>query len=416
MTEFEETPNSTLLVEGEAEVEVEGKAEVFGCPVEKLRVPKGRVVPVLILEKSLVRISGVSGSCIRLSGSTIPESWEKLAKSDFNSIFIFGDVDSGKSSLATFLVNRMDGSKDVFDLDIGQSDIAHPGAMGYSLSTGRVLHISQLQMQDGCFIGSISPAGRESICLKAVAKLNKLRRGDRAVFDSTGWVRGRKARDYKLAKLEILEPEVIACFGEVPYYLDGYDVLQVDSFVVKRRSRELRCKIREEVYRENLNGALKRVFRVDQGGIRLGNTSLFSGEEINLEGIVDSAVYAERGYDFLNVFTSTPHKSSPGVIKSLCEIFEVQEVNIVCVDELKGLMVGLYGKQGESGEIYLGMGLLESIDFENREIEVFTGIRENVSRVEFGEIRLQRLEDQGHEGYKGYGEYEGFKEYFVRVP
>ncbi len=398
MTEFEETPNSTLLVEGEAEIEVEGRAEVFGCPVERLKVPKGRVVPVFILEKSLIRISG---NYIRLNGSTIPKSWEKLARSDFNSIFIFGDVDSGKSSLATFLVNRMEGSKDVFDFDVGQSDIAHPGAMGYAFTTSRVLHISQLQMHDGCFIGSISPAGRESLCLKAISKLKRLRRGDRAIFDSTGWVRGRKARDYKLAKLEILEPEVIACFGDAPYYLDGFDTVRVESFVVKRRSRELRCEIREELYREKLNGSFIRVFRAG-GEVKLGNTSLFSGEEVNLDGIIDSVVYSERGYDFLNVFTSTPQKLSPSVIKSLCEIFEVQEVNIVSVGELKGLLVGLYGDR------YLGMGLLESIDFERKELAVSTNIRERIRRIDFGEIRLQRLESQ--EGR------EGFKEYFVRVP
>jgi|Deesub1362B_J571_1020462.scaffolds.fasta_scaffold00053_122 polynucleotide 5'-hydroxyl-kinase GRC3/NOL9 len=400
MTEFEETPNSTLLVEGKANVEIEGRAEVFGCSVERLRVPKGRIVPILILEKSLIRISG---NYIRLNGSTIPESWEELAKSDFNSIFIFGDVDSGKSSLATFLVNRMDGSKDVFDFDIGQSDIAHPGAMGYAFTNNRVLHISQLQMHDGYFIGSISPAGRESLCLKAISKLKNLRRGDKAIFDSTGWVRGRKARDYKLAKLEILEPEVIACFGDIPYYLDDFNTIQVESFVVKRRSRELRCEIRGEIYREKLNDSFIRVFKAGEAGeVKLGNTSLFSGEEINLEGIIDSVVYAERGYDFLNVFTSTPQKPSPNVIKSLCEIFEVQEVNFVSIEELKGLLVGLYGDK------YLGMGLLESIDFEKKEIAIVTRIGENIRRIDFGEIRLQKLE--GHEGH------EGFKEYFVRVP
>jgi polynucleotide 5'-hydroxyl-kinase GRC3/NOL9 len=406
MTEFEETPNSTLLVEGEAEVEIEGRAEVFGCPVERLRIPKGRVVPILILEKSLVRISGVSGNLgnyIRLNGSTIPESWEKLARSDFSSIFIFGDVDSGKSSLATFLVNIMGGSKDVLDFDIGQSDIAHPGAMGYAFTTGGVLHISQLQMEDGYFIGSISPAGRESTCLKAVAKLKRLIKGDRAIFDSTGWVKGRKARDYKLAKLEILEPEIIACFGDVPYYLNDFNTVQVESFVVKKRSREMRCEVREETYRENLNGAFTRIFRIEQG-VKLGNTSLFSGEEISLEGIFDSVVYAEKGYDFLNIITSEPQKPSPSVIKSLCDIFEVQEVNITSLEDLRGLVVGLYGKQGKSEEKYLGMGLLESIDFESREITVFTGIGGDISRIDFGEIRLQKRGD------------EGFKEYFVRIP
>ena len=409
MMEFEETPNSTLLVEGEAEVEIEGKAEVFGCPVSKLKVPRGRILPILISEKSLIRISGISrdgpGSYIRLNGSTIPESWNALAKSDFESVFIFGDVDSGKSSLATFLVNKMDGSKDVFDFDIGQSDIAHPGAMGYSFAIAQVLHISQLQMIDGYFIGTISPAGKESLCLKAISRLKRLRRGDKAIFDSTGWVRGRKARSYKLAKLEILEPEVIACFGEIPYYLkDEFDVIQLDSFVVKRRSRELRCEIREEIYREKLKGALTRIFRVKQNGVKLGNTSLFSGEEINLEGMVDSVIYAERGYDFLNVFTSTPQKISPNVIKSLCDVFEVQEVNVISLEELKGLMVGLYGED-KNGERYLGMGLLESIDFESREIEVLTSIKESVCRVDLGEIRLQKREGD-----------EGFKEYFVRVP
>ncbi len=72
------------------------------------------------------------------------------------------------------------------------------------------------------------------------------------------------------------------------------------------------------------------------------------------------------------------------LIKALLEIYEVKEVCIFSPDQLKGLMLGLYDRDGR----YLGFGLLRGLDVENRSIEVFTSVGGEVGRIEFGEIKL----------------------------
>jgi polynucleotide 5'-hydroxyl-kinase GRC3/NOL9 len=393
---------TTLLVEGEAEVEVKGKAEVFGCPIGRVKVKEGKILPIYILEDSEVE---VKGNYIAVKGSTIPESWNRLVDTieseGFTKIFLFGDTDSGKSSLATYLVNKLSGKKWIVDLDIGQSDIAHPCAMGIGVTEGGIISISDVKMVDGFFVGSITPTGRESRCLRGVACImNKLRSlasdGDKVIVDTTGWTKGRKAREYKLAKLEIIEPDVIVCFGEVPYYLEDYNTFKVDSFVLKKRSKEVRSNIRSRLYAKWLENSEARTFKADE--VEFENTTLFKGEPIDfLEGVLEAKVlFAEKGSDFLNVCVEKEIDVGFELVRALLEVYDVKEVCIFAPEQLKGLLVGLYGKNGR----YLGCGLLKEINIEEKSIVVQTAVKEEVERIVFGEVRLN----------------ESLREGFTRVP
>ncbi len=387
--------DTTLLIEGDARVRVDGKAEVFGCRVESLRVERGRIVPLYVVEDSDVE---VEGKYIAVKGSTIPKSWEELVKEiedkGYRRIVLFGETDSGKSSLATYLANRLKGGKWVVDLDIGQADIAHPCAMGFGYTDGGITSISQVKMIDGFFVGVVSPTGKEARCLQGVSRIFERLKGEGYVIvDTTGWVKGRKARNYKLAKLEIIEPDLIVCFGKRPYYLEDFEVFEVDSFVLKKRSRDLRGEIRSRIYEEWLRDGVERVFRV--GEVSLGNTTLFKGERIEfLEGVLESRVlFAEKGYDFLNVCVEDEVKVGVELIKALLDVYEVRDVCIFSLDQIRGLLLGLYGER------YLGCGVLKDLDLENREIIVETPVRDDVKRIEFGEVKL-----------------ENYREVVVRVP
>ena len=381
---------TTLLVEGKAEVKVRGKAEVFGCPIESVTVSEGKILPVYVVEDSEVE---VEGNYIAVKGSTIPDSWNKLVETiereGYTKIMLFGDTDSGKSSLATFLANKLSGGKWLVDLDIGQSDIAHPCAMGLGYTEGGITSISEVQMIDGYFVGTISPTGREARCLRGVASIvskidDPAKEGDRIIIDTTGWTKGRRAREYKLAKVEIIKPDLIVCFEKIPYYLKRYSTFEVESFVLKKRSREVRSSIRSRLYAKWLENAELRRFEDDE--VEFENTTLFKGEKIEfLEGVLDAKViFAEKGADFLNVCVEKEVEVGGELIKALLEIYEVKEVCIFSPDQLKGLMLGLYDRDGR----YLGFGLLRGLDVENRSIEVFTSVGGEVGRIEFGEIKL----------------------------
>ncbi len=381
---------TTLLVEGKAEVKVEGKAEVFGCPIESVTVSEGKILPIYILEDSEVE---VEGNYIAVKGSTIPDSWNRLVETiereGYTKIMLFGDTDSGKSSLATFLANKLSGGKWLVDLDIGQSDIAHPCAMGIGYTEGGIISISEVQMLDGYFVGTISPTGREARCLRGVASIvsktyDLAKEKDKIIIDTTGWTKGKRARDYKLAKIEIIKPDLIVCFGKTPYYLKRYNTFEVESFVLKKRSREVRSSIRSRLYAKWLENSELRKFKVDE--LEFESTTLFKGEKIEfLEGVLDAKViFAEKGADFLNVCVEKEVEVGGELIKALLEVYEVKEVCIFSPDQLKGLMLGLYDKDGR----YLGFGLLKGLDVEERSIDVLTSVRGEIGRVEFGEIKL----------------------------
>lgn len=154
--------------------------------------------------------------------------------------------------------------------------------------------------------------------------------------------------------------------------------------MLKKRSREVRSSIRSRLYAKWLENSELRKFKVDE--LEFESTTLFKGEKIEfLEGVLDAKViFAEKGADFLNVCVEKEVEVGGELIKALLEVYEVKEVCIFSPDQLKGLMLGLYDKDGR----YLGFGLLKGLDVEERSIDVLTSVRGEIGRVEFGEIKL----------------------------
>ncbi len=380
-SEKEIEADTTLLIEGDADLQVvSGEAEVFGCPVSNIHIVNGKVLPFYFKENSTVKVRGKS---IPVKGSTIPDAWEKLVKEGYREIFLLGNSDSGKSSLATYLLNKREDVKWAIDLDIGQASIVHPCAMGVSKVEKKIISLSQAEMNEAYFVGSTSPTGNEMKCLRGINKLNSLTGGEGAVIDTTGWTDGKRARDYKLTKLEILNPDVVVCFGEIPYYLADYNAIHVEPFVTKKRSREVRKSIRESMYLEWLENPHTR----ELDGSIIGNVTLFKGEEADRqflnELIEEEILFAEKGYDFLNVYLNKGVEVGFELIKALKELYEVEDVCIVNLHQLKGVLAGLYS------DSYLGMGLVEEVDVQNRTITVITPVEEEITSIELGMLKLE---------------------------
>lgn len=367
--------NTTVLLTGPGKLESDEYADVFGAKVKEVTVPEGKIYPIFFSTEAEVK---VEGTYFLVNGDTIPESWKKFVEKGYDRVFTFGDTDSGKSSFCVYAMNA-GGIDCALDADVGQSDIAHPGAMGLGVRKGQITSLTELAVKEIAFTGVISPAGFEARCLRAFRYLVKLA-GEKIIVDTTGWVRGRKARDYKLAKIEILEPDVVACFGEAPYYLQDYNVLRLDSFVIKKRDREMRLIIRGRKYEEWLKDAEPVEIHVDE--VSLKNTAMFAGEPV-IDDVLESfgeVIYAEKGFDFINIF-SEKFDAGPEAVKFLREYFGVAEVNVVNPAELKGLLLGLR-KEGR----YVSPGLLQEIDFESRKIKILG--KGDIGVIEFGNFRL----------------------------
>ncbi|RLI76749.1 hypothetical protein DRP04_12375 [Archaeoglobales archaeon] len=379
----------TVLARGR--INVKGDAEVLGYRVEEYSFESRKYTPIFCREECEI---GVDGDYTIVEKDTIPHTWKKLVEEDWDTLFIYGGTDKGKSTLAAFLVNKICDCY-VLDLDIGQSDIAHPAAMGYGYSEGGITARSDIKMVNGFFVGVLSPTGREARCLRGVEKLwRELRKNSgRKVVDTTGWIRGKRAREYKLAKIEIIQPDVIASFEGKPHFLEDYEVFEVEKGCVVERDRWERVKARIESYKSWLESA--EIVEVKLSDVKLENTNFMRGKKIAKDFIQDilerEVVFVERGDDFLNICTAERVSVSPDIIKALKELYNVCDICIFSTNDFVDLMIGLYGEK------YLGFGLIKEISEDK--ISILTSVKGRIKRIELGEIK-----------------FDGEKEYIVNIP
>ncbi|MEM4945744.1 MAG: Clp1/GlmU family protein [Archaeoglobaceae archaeon] len=361
----------TVLAKGK--VAIEGNAEVIGSNKIK-SFESEKFVPIYCLEECKIELNG---DYKLLNESTIPESWEKLAKKDWETVFLYGGVDSGKSTLATYLANKVGGAY-VLDLDIGQADVAHAGAMGYGFACD-VVNLSQVQMINGFFVGSITPQGRELKCLRGVARLwSELKKLEgRKIVDTTGWVKGRRAREYKLAKLEIIEPDLVVSFeGKI---FDDWEVFEVENSFVMKRDKIERAKARCESYKKFLRNAI--VVEVKRENVML-KPDILRGKDVSefVETVLGVKLsFAKLGDEFLAICTKENCYPDHTILRELKELYEVNDVFIFSETEFKNIIVGLY-----KGKKYLGMGLLKAVNDKLLIESAFS----DFDLVELGEIRF----------------------------
>lgn len=364
----------TLLAKGK--VKLEGDAEVVGSRISEFECEK--FVPIECYSDVEAKIEGEFAIVDFL---TIPESWKKLAKKDWETVFLYGNVDSGKSTLATYLANKVGGAY-VLDLDIGQAEIAHPGAMAYGFAKD-VVTLSQVKMINGFFVGSTSPQGREVKCLRGVAKLWKeLKKLEgRKIVNTTGWIKGKRAKEYKMAKIEILEPDLVVSFEGKPF--EDVEVYEVEKGYAIRRDRNERFRARCEAYAKCLRNA--KVFEFERDSVKL-KPNFFQGKDISefISMVLGTKVLAKLGEDSMTIFTQKEVEIDYSIAKELKDLYGIEEIFVFTENELKNVVVGLY-----KGGRYQGMGLLKAV---NEKIVIESEFSD-FDTVEIGEIRF----DEGRE-------------------
>jgi polynucleotide 5'-hydroxyl-kinase GRC3/NOL9 len=239
----------TALVKGPSCVKCPGGCRVFGGIFHGFEVPPHKQYPVegpasIVLE---------SGAVEFVRGSTIPPDWRVELE---GVVALAGPVDSGKSSLSTYLVNLHAGAGKracVIDADVGQSDIGPPGFVTLSCTSAPVPHISELEPQDGYYVGSASPHGVEELLTAGVVQC--LRRAAAqhphlVVINTPGWVTGRGLQLLR-ALVDATGARVISIGGAL---LRGITVSRPQH--VLPRGLHDRRELRNYAYRRHLKLAL----------------------------------------------------------------------------------------------------------------------------------------------------------------
>lgn len=359
----------TLLVNGPASVFlVSGLTEVLGAEVntgETIVVRNGRRLPFYVEEDASFEITCGEDSTIEdVAGDTMPKSWRDLADEllDLQKptvVMIVGRVDSGKTSLCTFLANKAIKARlnvAVIDADLGQSDIGPPATIGLAYLDKPEKDLFRLRADDSYFIGLTSPSRVASRVAETIVKCKKeaIRSGTSfLVINTDGWVEGQEAVRYKVMLTESVEPSVVVGIrreAELEAILDKLGQTPVLSaeppFNVRKRNRDSRRILRELSYKKHMQNAKIRVFQLGLTKVEAIQCSPFSASSDDDGSKMKDKERPER-------------------------------------DE-RGLIAGLYDQNNR----FLGLGVIRSLDYRRGIVKVSTPVAHSVAAIRIGKIRL----------------------------
>lgn len=276
----------TLLVDGPASIRLmEGEADCFGMRLvheQTIAVKPERRVPVeAVSELVILEVKTSEGSSVReVAGSTIPGGWVEagqIVQQSHGTVVILGEVDSGKSSLSSYLANiaSEDGLKvNVVDADIGQADIGPPTTIGGAMVNRGIQGLQDLDPVSAYFVGDTSPSlVSDKVSNGTIMVRSHLESSDVQIINTDGWVLGPEAVRYKLSLLEKLKPDIIIALTvstderQLAPILDQQDCAIIrlgPSAHARSRSREERKRARESGYRRFLDGSHRRELRLDK--------------------------------------------------------------------------------------------------------------------------------------------------------
>lgn len=265
---------NTLLLGGPASARlINGEVEVFGHRPrrgETLISRPWRVLPIHALTDAELELSlGTGHSLAIVEEDTVPDSWHSLSEAigTKNRVVVIGGVDSGKTSLVTYLHNRAvrKGLQTmIIDLDVGQSDICPPTTMAHSGQYSKTVPSLHLIKPEKIYpFGYTSPSYNAKEALDR-AKILLKERGDRCVLINTdGWIGEGAADWYKANIVNYAMPSHVIFLGAEPGPLlreaisnSGAETVMLEvPKVVAPRSQEARRLIREMNYARFLRGA-----------------------------------------------------------------------------------------------------------------------------------------------------------------
>jgi polynucleotide 5'-kinase involved in rRNA processing len=316
---------------------------------KQIIVRQNKRLPFYANEESSFEIQmGVNAVLQEVEGNTIPHSWNEAVqtisevKSKPAIVVVVGQSGLGKSSLCTYLVNKLlDGKRRVavLDGDIGQSDIGPSATIGYGIASRQITKLTNLRLINAFFVGNTSPI--KSI-VKVIEGLTTLktellaRQPDFVVVNTDGWVSGELGTQYKTALITQLNPDVVVGIkvgDELVTLVANIDtplVLVEPSASLNERSLEKRKSLREMTYIRYLRHSKLQCYPISQ-----------------LKVEPKSAIPANQ----------TPEK---------------------------GILVGLYGQDNK----FLGIGILRYVNRVRKVLKVQTPITSKPTRLVFGKVVL----------------------------
>jgi polynucleotide 5'-hydroxyl-kinase GRC3/NOL9 len=400
-----------LLVDGPASVcLLSGELSVLGAPVkveERIVVREGKRLPLWVKKQVNVELMLGEGAAVNEADEgTVPSSWEKAATELLSlpkpvTVMVVGGMDSGKTSFCTFLVNEAVKRKmatGIIDADLGQSDVGPPSTVGFNYVPEPVKDLFDIDAQDAIFVGSTSPSGAINKVLDGLTRLKAkaVEEGaDFLVINTDGWVEGEEAAAYKVRLAEKVGASAVVGIqrsNELTSILDSLHdakVLVIDSpQLIKPRSREKRRLLRELSYKKYLKGAKTQSFSLSW--VKVECSIFGAGGKLShkrLETLINvlgtRPVHVEETVVGFFVVLPKNRAITEEQIKAAADYFG-KKVKIIREGEEEGLLVGLKDEVNN----FLGIGILNGVDYKRKTLKIYTPVSEKVSALCCGQIKL----------------------------
>jgi polynucleotide 5'-hydroxyl-kinase GRC3/NOL9 len=402
-----------LLVDGPASVYLlSGKLSVLGAPLqieEKLVVREGKRLPLQVKKRVIVELMlGEGASVTEVDEVRVHSLWEDIAKEILSlnkpvTVIVVGGLDSGKTSFCTFLVNEavMNGWRTgIIDADLGQSDVGPPATVGFNFVTDPVKDLFDIETNDAVFVGSTSPSRVINKVVEGIIQLKDraIEAGaDFLVINTDGWVEGEEAAAYKFRLAKKVGPSVVVRIqrnSKLPPILDSLDGVKVwvisSPQLIHPRSREKRKLLRELSYKKYLKGSKRRSFSLSWLEVEC---SIFgSGSSLSrkrLEGLTNlletRPVYTEETVTAFFVVLRKSKKVTEEGIKAVEEHFR-KRVKVIWQGDEEGLLVGMKDDEDR----FLGIGILDGVDYKRKTLKIYTPVSEKVAILNFSQIKLDK--------------------------
>jgi polynucleotide 5'-kinase involved in rRNA processing len=162
------------------------------------------------------------------------------------------------------------------------------------------------------------------------------------------------------------------------------------SPAVRKRDREERKLLRELSYKKYLKGATVESFPlnwIEISGVTFGTGAKPSQERMNkiAEHLGTTPIYCEETPNTIFMVLTKEQWADEEIAASL-EVLMKKKIKIVWQGDEEGLLVALHNKD----ENFLGIGILQEIDYERRVLKIFTRVKSGVASILVGQMKLDR--------------------------
>ena len=404
----------TLLIDGPASVTLlSGDVRILGAhfkPDLKMVIRESKRVPFFINANAEFEVLlGEKGAVNEVAGSSIPESWESavsIVLSDAHKpeiVMIVGAVDMGKTSFCAYLANRALREKRrvaIIDADLGQSDLGPPSTVSSRRIAKPIRDLFEIDARNICFIGVTSPSSAVNEVIDGIATMTEkfLEIGiDLLIVNTDGWVEGEDAVRYKLALVKRIKPRTVIGIqeqNELTFLLgtlrETQNIAVEPSPFVRKRDREERRFLRELGYKKHLKGATTQLFPfnwVKITGVPFGRRASPSRNHMDkiVEHIGSTPLYCEETPSGIFIALSKEQWADEEIVNTLEGALN-KKVKIIWEGDEEGLLVGLHDEDNK----FLGIGLIEQLDYNRRALKIYTNVKKGVASIHVGRVKLDK--------------------------